>query len=79
MATFIPSFTQSSAALEGFSNHLFTLLPERRSGGGIERISTYAFADSADDHVVRYDMADVAVLAILAAYLVSRRYDAGPY
>src|ERR1700721_1675450 len=60
-------------------HHLFTFLPERRGCGGIERISTNAFADSADDHVVRYDMTDAAVLAVLAAHLVSGRDDAGPY
>src|SRR3984893_4492009 len=59
--------------LEGLSHHLFTFLPERRGGGGIERISTNAFADSADDHVVRYDMTDVAVLAISSAYFPSLR------
>ena len=65
--------------LEGLSNHLLALLPERRGDGGIERISTYAFAAGVDDHVVRYDMADVAVLAVLAAHLVSGRDNAGPY
>jgi hypothetical protein len=65
--------------LEGLSHHLFTFLPERRGCGGIERISTNAFADSADDHVVRYDVTDVAVLAVLAAHLVSGRDDAGPH
>src|SRR6202035_3346429 len=75
----LPVLRGSLKPLEGLSHHLFTFLPERRSCGGIERISTNAFADSADDHVVRYDMTDVAVLAVLATHLVSGRDDAGPY
>jgi len=65
--------------LEGLFNHLLALLPERRGHGGIERILTYAFADGVDDHVVRYDVAHVAVLAVLAAHLVSGRDNAAPY
>src|SRR6202047_2726519 len=75
----LPFLCGSLKPLEGLSDHLFTFLPERRGCGRIERISTYAFADSADDHVVRYDVTDVAVLAVLAAHLVSERDDAGPY
>ena len=69
----------SPLPLEGLSHHRFTFFPERRGCGGIERISTNAFADSADDHVVRYDMTDVAVLAVFAPHFVSGRDDAGPY
>jgi hypothetical protein len=59
--------------LEGFANHLLTFLPERRGSGGIERISTYAFANGADADVVWYDPPDVAVLAVLTADRVSGR------
>jgi hypothetical protein len=64
--------------LEGLSNHLLTFLPERRGSCGIERISTYAFANGADGDVVRYDPPDVAVLAVLTADRVSGRDNACP-
>ena len=64
--------------LEGLSHHLLTFLPKRGGVGGIERISTYAFANDADDGVVRYDPPDVAVLAVLTADSVSGRDNAGP-
>jgi hypothetical protein len=63
---------------EGLSNHLLTFLPERRGSGGIERISTYAFANGADADVVWYDPPDVAVLAVLTADRVSGRDNACP-
>jgi hypothetical protein len=53
--------------LKGLSNQFFTLSPERGSSVWIERILAYSFADVADDHVVRND---VAVLAVTAADLV---------
>ena len=64
--------------LEGLSNHLLTFPPERRGSGGIERISTYAFANGADGDVIRYDPPDVAVLAVLTADRVSGRDNACP-
>jgi hypothetical protein len=64
---------------KGLSNHLFALLPERLGVCRIERVSPHAFAGDGDDHVVRNHLADVTVLAVLAADLVGRRNNAGPY
>lgn len=52
--------------LERFSDQLFTFLPERLGIARIERIPAYSFADSTDGHVVRNNVADVAVLAVAA-------------
>src|SRR5262249_4960817 len=45
----------------------------------IERIRAHAFAYRIDLHVIRNDLADVTVLAVPAAYLVSRRDHCRPY
>jgi hypothetical protein len=56
--------------LERLSDQLFTFLPERLGIARIERILPYSFADSTDGHVVRNNVADVAVLAVTAADLL---------
>src|SRR5437879_307616 len=66
-------------SLKRLSDEFLTLSPERLSIVCIERISAYAFADGADGHVIRHDMADVAILAILAAHFVSPCNHSGPH
>src|SRR3984957_1482094 len=66
-------------SLKRLSDEFLTFLPERFGIFCIERISTYAFADSGDGRVVRHDLADVAVLAISAANLVGRSDHGGPH
>src|SRR5260370_40425175 len=51
---------------KGLSHEFFTFVPLRLRSRRIECISAYSFARRADDHVVRHDIADVAVLAISA-------------
>jgi len=67
-----------SAVLEGLADELFAFLPEEIGSGGIERVATDTFADGADGHVVGYDAADVAVLAITAADFVGGCNDGRP-
>ena len=57
--------------LKRLSDQFFTFRPERLSGIWIEGIPTDAFAYGADAHMIRNDLADVAVLAISAAELFS--------
>src|SRR5258708_1822290 len=69
----------SPPSLKGLSHHLFTLLPQ---GGGqlrIEGIPAYAFANGANGHIVCYNMADMAILAVFPTNLVSPRHNPGPY
>src|SRR6266852_6234212 len=64
---------------KGLSHEFFTFVPERLRSRRIECISANSFARRADDHVVRHDIADVAVLAISASDFVSGSRDSGPY
>ena len=66
-------------SLKRLSDEFLTFLPERFGIFCIERISTYAFADGGNGRVVRHDLADMAVLAISAANLVSRSDHGGPH
>src|SRR5215831_18736902 len=63
---------------ETLSNQLLTLLPESLGGFGIECVGANAFADNAQLPVLRHDLADVAVLAITSANLLSRGNKASP-
>jgi hypothetical protein len=60
---------------ERFSDHFFALLPEGFGIDWVQRVGSDAFADAGDRHVVCGDFADVAILAILAADVVSRGND----
>src|SRR5580658_8521645 len=64
--------------LKGFSDHFFAPLPERLGIVRIEGVSANAFAAGRYGHVVRYHAADVAILAITAADLLSRSNYTGP-
>jgi hypothetical protein len=57
--------------LEGFAHHLLALFPERGGVLGIERISAQTFGPWVKDDIIRYDVANVAVLAILTPDLLS--------
>src|SRR5260221_8231812 len=73
------TFHLSPPSLKGLSHHLFALLPQ---GGGqlrIEGIPAYAFANGANGHIVCYNMADMAILAVFPTNLVSPRHNPGPY
>src|ERR1700733_5635981 len=59
-------------SLKRLSNQFFTFLPERLGSVWIQRISANSFANGADIHIFPRDFADVAILAITAADLVSR-------
>src|SRR5271156_912444 len=65
--------------LKSLSNHFFTLLPKGLGILGVERISADSLAYAGDGHMVRRDRPDMAVLAILAADLLSCSDDTGPY
>src|SRR5258708_26333680 len=58
------------ASLKGLSNQFFTSLPESLGIVLIQRVPANSFADRTDRRVVRYDLADVAILAITPADLV---------
>ena len=60
------------------SDQFLALLPERLGVVRIERIRPNAFTDCADNHIVRYDRADMAVLAVAAADFIGRGNKAGP-
>jgi hypothetical protein len=64
--------------LERLSDHFLTLLPERCGVVRIERVSADPFTGGADADVVRYDLSDMAVLAVLAADRVRGGNHAGP-
>src|ERR1700746_488293 len=49
------------------SDQFLALLPERLCVVRIERIRPDAVTDCADDHIIRYDRADMAVLAVAAS------------
>src|SRR5260370_23943647 len=69
----------SFIARKGLSHEFFTFVPERLRRRRIECISAYSFARGANGHVVRHDIADVAVLAISATDFFSWNHDRGPY
>jgi hypothetical protein len=64
--------------VKGLSNQFFTFLPECLGVVWIERITAHAFV-YAHGQAVRHEMAHVAVLAVLAADLVSRSNDSRPH
>src|ERR1700738_2666799 len=70
---------RNTASLKRLSDQFLTFLPERLGILWIQRITAHSFADGADGHVVRNDIADVAILAITAADLVSGGNYAGPH
>src|ERR1700721_2243040 len=61
------------------SDELFTFLPESFCRVGVERVGPHAFACARDGHVIRRDLADMAVFAIAPADFVCGRNDTGPY
>src|ERR1700760_423109 len=65
--------------LKALSYEFFALLPKRLSIVGIERVPAHPFACYADGHMVRNDLADVAVFAIPASNLVSPSHHGGPH
>src|SRR4030095_7568730 len=65
--------------LKRLPDEFFASLPERLSSVRIERILAHTFAYGVDGHVIRNDLADVAVLAVSAADLVSWSNDTGPH
>src|SRR5271170_2324816 len=71
--------TSSLLTRKRFSNHFFAFLPKGRRPLGIERIPAYSFAYAADRHSFGHDFPDMAVFAIAAADLFSRRDDTRPY
>ena len=58
-------------SLERLSNEFFTSLPQRLGVVCIKSVCTYAFADGSDGHVIRHELADMAVLAISPTDFVS--------
>src|ERR1700720_2946290 len=73
------SSNRNVECLKRLSNEFFAFLPNCFSIFRIERISAHSFADGADRHLVGNDLADVAILAIPAANLVSGCRDTGPH
>src|SRR5580698_3466415 len=65
-------------SLKRLSDQFFALFPERRGILEIKRIPAHSLAGWADDYVIRYSLADVAVLAVLSADLFCRSDDACP-
>jgi hypothetical protein len=47
-------------------------VPERLCVVRIERVGSNAFTDCVDNRIVRYDRADMAVLAVAAADFIGR-------
>src|ERR1700730_2630081 len=64
--------------LKRLSDQFFTFLPKRLGILWIQRITAHSFAYGTDGHVVRNDIADMAVLAISAADLVGGSTNTGP-
>jgi hypothetical protein len=72
-------FSSKQSELEGFSDHLFTFLPEcfcRDWVGGVPAIS---FAYWSDRDVIGYQAPDVAVFTVGAADFFSTTYNTSPY
>ena len=63
---------------KGLSDHFFTLLPECRGIAGIKRIAAHAFGDRVENNIIPYYLANMAVLTILSADLVSTGYYPSP-
>src|SRR6201984_1783462 len=59
-------------------NQFFTLPPERFGGVGIECVGANAFVVNSQRLVLRHDLADMAVLAIVPPDLFGRGNKAGP-
>src|SRR6266481_1504306 len=64
---------------ERLPNEFFAFLPECLGIIWIQRVSSDAFAPDVERHVVRNNVADVAVLAISAADLVCGRNNCSPH
>jgi hypothetical protein len=60
------------------SDQFLALLPQRLGVVRIERVRPNAFTDCADNRIVRYDCADMAVLAVTAANFIGRGDDTSP-
>ena len=73
------SIWRNSESLKRLSDEFFTFSPKRLGGVRVERICAHSFAYGTDGHVVRHNLADMAVLAISAADLVIGSNEAGPY
>src|ERR1700722_7741518 len=72
-------FTIRRKKLERLADEFFALLPQRRRIRRIERIPAYSLAYSTDGHVIRHDIAHVAVLAVSAADFLRRRHHSRPH
>ena len=57
--------------LKRFADEFLAFFPECLSVGGIQRVCADAFTNSINGGIVLHQMSDVAVLAVLAADLVS--------
>src|SRR5271163_355545 len=69
----------SFLARKRFPDHFFAFLPQRFRVVWIERITAHAFANAANHRGVRHDFPHMAVLAIAATDLPSRRNNTRPY